>query len=103
MRRHGLLSRKMSRGSLVMNYSKVKTAPVCGLIIFTVITDQHIAAISVQVVDDVGYSLTQNMVLTSNAMHSCTLIQADSKFAQGLRICSNNPMRAVLINILYIL
>ena len=30
---------------------------ICGLIIFTVVTDQHSAAISVQAVDDVGYSL----------------------------------------------
>ena len=49
-------SRKMSRGSLVMNYSWVKLT-ICGLIIFTVVTDQHSAAISVQAVDDVGYSL----------------------------------------------
>ena len=30
---------------------------ICGLIIFTVVTDQHSTAISVQAVDDVGYSL----------------------------------------------
>ena len=31
----------------------------CGLIIFTVVTDQHSAAICVQAVDDVGYSLSE--------------------------------------------
>ena len=36
---------------------------ICGLIIFTVVTDQHRAAISVQAVDDVGYSLLGDWVL----------------------------------------
>ena len=41
----------MSRGSLVMNYSWVKTAPVV-ITFFTVVSDQHSPAISLQAVED---------------------------------------------------
>ena len=46
-----------SCSSLVMNFPSTKNCSSCSLILFTVITDKHSAVISVQVVDDVGYSL----------------------------------------------
>ena len=48
----------MSRGKMWWIIHVLKLFS-CGLIIFTVVTDQHSAAISVQVVDDVGYSLEE--------------------------------------------
>ena len=50
----------MSHDSLVMNYSWDKLR--CGPIIFTVVTDQHSATISVQAVDNVSHSLLKNTV-----------------------------------------
>ena len=62
-------SRKMSRGSLVMNYSWVKTAPFVVSSFLQSSLTSTVQRFSVQAVDDVGYSLAIDLY-NSNGLYA---------------------------------